>query len=168
MTGVYRGSGYNSQGNIAALSAVQSNPFRMAEAVSLGQGGGSSQGINTMSQIGVGTGAGDYVYKVAESLGEGSNNALNIGGQQRSNSVDLPIAVPTRAPARPIAYAPQPQPQIAYQPQETQEAPASLREQYATANPNRPPLPDGRVWSPRSRKYVMYPRGTYDKYGQQS
>jgi hypothetical protein len=184
LTGVYRGSGFGSQSNISNLAAVQSNPFRMAEAVSLGQGGGNTTGLATMSQMGVGTGEGDFAYKVAESLGEGaSSQAQNsIAGQQRpsplmgwkreqgpTNAVDLPIAVPTMAPARPpVVYAPQPQAQLSYQPQQTQEAPSSLREQYATANPNRPPLPDGRVWSPRSRKYVMYPRGTYDKYGQQA
>ena len=183
LTGVNKGSGAVSQMNLNSIASIgnsQMNDFKMNQAAALGSGGGGNAGLAQMSALGGSVGqGGDFAYRVAESLGESASSKSGfVTPQQDRDGVDVvsrgPVELPTPQP-RPQQpqYAPTPVAQtqpVFVQPQTPQpatgygDAPqADLREQYAVARPDKPPLPDGRVWSPRSKKYVRYPRGPYDK-----
>lgn len=182
LTGVNRGSGAVSQMNLNSIASIgnsQMNDFKMNQAAALGSGGGGNAGLSQMSALGGSVGqGGDFAYRVAESLGEDAAHKSGFvtqpGQPQARDGVDLPVHTPVQyAPQQTPQYAPQQavqsqpvfvQPQTGAPQQGYGESPqADLREVYAQSNPNKPPLPDGRVWSPRSKKYVRYPRGEYDK-----
>ena len=168
--------------NLTRMSAVgQSaamNEYNMGVAAQLGPGGGLSGGLAQMSNLG---GHGDYSYKVAESLGESATKQIgqksdDVAAVTSQPGFDLPKPAP-----QPVQQAPAPQPvqQVQPQPAPQPQAPPipvtpetvpgngiskssqRLRQEYMASRPDKPPLPDGRVWSPRSRKYVKYPRGQY-------